>query len=86
MQLIELARQALVLGCILSAPVLVASLVASAVMGFITTSVRLQDPQIAHLPRQLAVAAVLLGTGTAGASLLVRFATELFRAIPRLVP
>jgi flagellar biosynthesis protein FliQ len=84
--LVELARQALLLSLTLSVPVLAAGLAASAVAGLLATSARLHDASLAHLPRQLAVAAVVLAMGASGAAAIVRFASALWSSIPALVP
>ena len=85
MQLVELAQRALLLALTLSVPALAAGLVAGALVGLVATSVRLHDPALAALPRQLAVAAALLATGAAGAASIVRFAGAVWAAIPSLV-
>ena len=86
MALAELARQALFLTLTLSVPALAASLAAGAVVGIVATSLRLHDPALTLLPRQLAVGAVLLVSGSAGAAAIVRFASALWSSIPALVP
>lgn len=85
MQLVELAQQALLLALTLSVPALAAGLVAGVVAGLAATSARLHDATLAALPRQLAVAAVLLATGATGAASIARFARSLWAAIPTLV-
>ncbi len=86
MALVELARQALYLTLTLSVPVLAASFAAGAVTGLFATAMRLHDASVTHLPRQLAVGAVLLASGASGAALITRFAWSLWAAIPSLVP
>lgn len=86
MALVELTRQALLLTLTLSVPLLAASLAAGAVAGLVATSMRLHDASVTHLPRQLAVGAVLLASGATGAALITQFARSVWVAIPSLVP
>lgn len=82
----ELAREALLLAALLSAPALLASLFASALAGLASSRAQLSDPAIAHAPRVFAVTAGLaLGAGWMGATLL-RFTRALWDAMPALVP
>ncbi len=86
MALAELARQALFLTLTLSLPALAASLAAGVAVGLVATSLRLHDPTLSLLPRQLAVGAALLASGGVGAAAMVRFAEALWSSIPSLVP
>ena len=81
MALADLARQALVLALALSTPPLLAALVAGAVVGVVAVAVRAHELASSPLPRQLAVGAVALAAGSAGAGALVRFAQAAWAAL-----
>jgi flagellar biosynthesis protein FliQ len=81
----EITQQALILALVLSVPALAASLAAGLLTGLLGSSTQIQDPSVSHLPRLIAVTAVLVIAGAWGAHSLLRFTTELWQAIPALV-
>lgn len=81
----RLAVHALYLVLLLSAPGLIASLVAGVVMGLLQAVTQVQDHALSYLPRLLAVGLVLAFTGAWMGAELVRFTTQVWESIPRLV-
>ena len=81
----ELTQQALYIALWLSLPALAVGAVVGVCVGLIASATQASDPALSHLPRMLAVALVLVGFGGVGATALVHFAHEIWRAIPSLV-
>ncbi|MBI5515693.1 MAG: flagellar biosynthetic protein FliQ [Deltaproteobacteria bacterium] len=81
----ELTQQALLLAVVLSGPALLAAAVVGVVMGLFSAATQIQDSAVGFLPKFVAVALVLVGLGAWGASTLLRFTHELWRALPTLV-
>ena len=84
--LVQLAREALALVLLLSAPPLLAALGAGLVTGVLQAATQVQEPSIGVVPRvaaalgALAVAAPWIGARTA------RFAAECLDLLPRVAP
>jgi flagellar biosynthetic protein FliQ len=62
-QLVDAARDALLLALSLSLPVLGVAAVVGLVVAALQAAVQIQDPTVAHLPRLLAVVAALVVLG-----------------------
>ncbi len=61
--LVAHAQAALMLGVLLSLPVLLAALAAGLVVGSLQSATQIQDPAVSHLPRVLAGALALAVAG-----------------------
>jgi len=83
---VELAREALLLAALLSAPALLAGLAVSVVVGLAATRAQLGDPAIAQAPRAFAVTAAVALAGRWMGDTLLRFTRALWQAMPALVP
>lgn len=81
----ELAQQALLLVLTLSLPALLAAAALGVVVGLLAAATQINDSALSFTPRLLGVALVIVLLGGWGASTLLRFTTELWRAIPSLV-
>ena len=81
----ELTQQGLMLVLVLSVPALAAGAVMGLVAGLFTSATQNNDSSLTFLPKLIAVALVIVVLGPWGASTLVRFTTEMWRAMPTLV-
>jgi flagellar biosynthesis protein FliQ len=84
-ELPQLAVHALYLVLVLSAPSVIASLLAGILMAFLLTITRVTDHSLAHLPKLLAVGLALAFTGSWMSERLVRFTVGIWESIPRLM-
>jgi flagellar biosynthesis protein FliQ len=79
---LRVVREGLLLVLLVSAPVLLASLVVGLVVGSLQAATQIQDPSIAFVPKLVAVCAVLLVSGPLLGAHVVRFAQALLVLIP----
>lgn len=84
-ELAELAYQALRLALWISAPVLLASVLAGLVTGVLQAATQVQDAALSFVPRLLAVAVALFLAAPWISESLVTFTTTLWRQMPRLL-
>ena len=77
-------REGLILVLLVSAPALLASLVAGLVVGVLQAATQIQDPAVAYVPKLVAVLLVLLVSGPFLGAQVVRFAQALLLAIPMI--
>jgi flagellar biosynthetic protein FliQ len=80
--LLRVAREGLLLAVILSAPVVLASLVVGLVVSVLQATTQIQEQTLSFAPK---LVAVLLALGIAGpwmGAQLVRFTSALFQAVP----
>lgn len=83
--LVLLSAETLYLVLIVSMPALVASLAVGLGLGVLQAVTQVQEQTLTFVPKLVAVAAVLAVLGGWMTGELVRFTTELWTAIPRLV-
>ena len=69
----------------LSLPALLAAAALGVVVGLLAAATQINDSALSFTPRLLGVALVIVLLGGWGAATLLRFTTELWRAIPALV-
>jgi flagellar biosynthetic protein FliQ len=81
----ELTQQSLMLVLILSIPALAAGAVIGLFAGLFTSATQINDSSLTFLPKLIAVALVIVVLGPWGATTLVRFTSEMWRAMPTLV-
>ncbi len=84
--LLGLAREALLVALLISAPPLLAALAVGLVAGVLQAATQVQDPSLPVVPR---LVAVLLALGCAAPWLgarLVRFAASCLELLPRVAP
>jgi flagellar biosynthesis protein FliQ len=74
--LLHLAREALLLALLLSAPPLAAALLAGLVTGLLQAATQVQEPSLSAVPRIAAVLGALVVAGPWIGARLVRFAAE----------
>jgi flagellar biosynthetic protein FliQ len=82
--LLRVAREALLLVLVLSAPALLASLVVGLVVGLLQATTQVQEPTLTFVPKLLAVFLVLALSAPWMGVQLLRFSTVIFEALPRL--
>jgi len=75
-------REGLILVLLVSAPVLLASLVTGLVVSALQAATQMQDPSIAFVPKLVVVVLVLLAMGPLLGAHVLRFAQALLLAIP----
>lgn len=83
--LVLLSAETLYLVLVVSMPALVASLVVGLGLGVLQAVTQVQEQTLTFVPKLVAVAAVLALMGGWMTGELVRFTTELWTAIPRIV-
>ena len=81
----ELTQQGLLLVLMLSLPALIAGAAVGVIVGLFGAATQINDATLTFLPKLVAVALVIVIFGAWGGQTLVRFASELWRAIPVLV-
>jgi flagellar biosynthesis protein FliQ len=84
--LLHVAREALAVALLVSAPPLAAGLAVATVTGVLQAATQVQEPTVAVVPR---LAAVLVALGLAApwiGARVVRFATECFALAVRIAP
>jgi flagellar biosynthetic protein FliQ len=83
--LVLLSAETLYLALVVSMPALVASLAVGLGLGVLQAVTQVQEQTLTFVPKLVAVAAVLALLGGWMTGELVRFTTELWTSIPRLV-
>lgn len=81
---LRLVREALLLGVLVSAPPLLASLVVGLVVGALQSATQIQDHSVVFVPKVLAVVSVLLVSGPVLGAHVVRFEQALLALIPMI--
>ena len=81
----HLAAQALYLVLVISAPALLAALAAGVLMGLLQAVTQIQEQALSYVPRLLAVGVALAISGGWMGGHLLRFTSQLWESIPRLV-
>jgi type III secretory pathway component EscS len=84
--LLHLAREALLLALVLSAPPLGAALLVGLVTGVLQAATQVQEPSLGVVPRLAAVLAALLAAAPWTGARLVRFAADCLSLLPRIAP
>ncbi len=81
----DLARSAIMIALLVSAPMLLVALAVGLVISILQTVTQIQEQTLAFVPKLLAVAATFLVALPGVLQLLVRYTTELFRGLPGLI-
>jgi flagellar biosynthetic protein FliQ len=81
---VDLARNAIMLCLLVSAPMLIVALVLGLVVSVLQAVTQIQEQTLAFVPKLIGVAAVFLLALPWILQTLVRYTTELFRSIPSL--
>lgn len=82
---LDLARNALVTAMLLAGPLLGTALVIGLVVSIVQAVTSIQEQTLSFVPKLFAVGAVFLFLLSWMLQVLVRYTTELFRALPGLV-
>jgi flagellar biosynthesis protein FliQ len=82
---VDLARNAVMLCLLLSAPLLAVALVVGLVISVLQAVTQIQEQTLSFVPKLFAVAAVFLVALPWLLQMMVKYTTELFRSIPTLV-
>ena len=83
---LDFAKQALLVGLEVSAPLLIASLVVGVVIGVLMAATQIQEFTLTFVPKPLAMGLVLLLTGPWMLRTLVTFAQWIFQRIAGVAP
>lgn len=78
----RVAREALYLAILVSAPALIAAVLVGVVVGIVQTVTQLQESTLSFVPKMAAVLLVLAVLGPWMASEIVRFTTVLWSSLP----
>ena len=84
--LLHLAREAVVLGLLLSAPPLAAALLTGLLTGVLQAATQVQEPTLGVVPRLVAVLGSLAFAGPWIGARLVRFAADCLALVSRVAP
>lgn len=82
---LNIGRQALELGLMLSAPLLVTALVVGVVIGLFQAATQINEMTLSFIPKLLGVSAAAVATGPWMLRLLVDYTRQLFESIPSLI-
>jgi flagellar biosynthesis protein FliQ len=82
--ILTVARQALLLVLVLSAPILLVSVAVGLLFGILQAATQIQEQTLSFVPKLIAVAVTLAVTASWIGGQLVRFATVVWSGIPRL--
>jgi len=84
--LLHVAREALVLGLLLSAPPLCAALLVGLLTGVAQAATQVQEPSLGVVPRLVSVLGALLIAGPWIGARLLRFAGDCLTLVARIAP
>lgn len=83
--ILDIATKALWATALVSAPILVTAMVVGLLVGVLQSVTQLQEATLSFVPKFIAVAAVIVLSGSWMLQTLVDFTRELFRMVPNLV-
>lgn len=83
--ILDIATKALWATALVSAPILVTAMVVGLLVGLLQSVTQLQEATLSFVPKFIAVAAVIVVSGSWMLQTLVDFTRELFRMVPTLV-
>ena len=81
---VDLARNAIMLALLVSAPMLIVALVLGLLVSIVQAVTQIQEQTLAFVPKLVGVAAVFLIMLPWILQTLIRYTTELFRSIPSM--
>ena len=81
----DLARNAMMVALLVSAPMLAVALIVGLIVSILQTVTQIQEQTLSFVPKLLAVAVTFLVAMPWILQLLVRYTTELFRSLPGMV-
>jgi flagellar biosynthetic protein FliQ len=84
--IIDLARRAMLMALLLSAPMLAAALVVGVLISVLQAVTQIQEQTLAFVPKFVAVAVVMLLALPWMLQIATRHTSDLFRSLPGLVP
>ena len=84
MSLVQFAKEALLLAVIVSAPVVLASLLVGLLVSVVQATTQIQEQTLSFVPKLVAVVLALLISGPWVGAQLVRFAALVLDAVPRV--
>lgn len=83
---LDLGRNAIIIGLKLAAPVLISSMISGVVVSIILAATQIQEFTLTFIPKIVAVAVTVLIVGPMMFRLLVDFSGRLLIALPNMVP
>ena len=83
--IVDLARNAIMTGLLLSGPLLAVALIVGLVVSVIQAVTQIQEQTLAFVPKLLAVAGTALVALPWMIQVMIKYTTELFRSFPTLV-
>jgi flagellar biosynthetic protein FliQ len=83
---LEIAKQALIVGLEVSGPLLLVSLVVGTVIGILMAATQVQEFTLTFVPKLLALGLVLMLAGPFMMRSLITFATTLLNRLPSMAP
>ena len=82
---LDVGRQALQVGLMLSAPLLVTALVVGVIIGLFQAATQINEMTLSFIPKLIAVSAAGVITGPWMLRVLVSYTRQLFESIPSLI-
>lgn len=82
---LNIGRQALELGLMLSAPLLLTALVVGVVVGLFQAATQINEMTLSFIPKLIGVSVAAVATGPWMLRLLVDYTRQLFESIPLLI-
>ena len=83
--IVDLARNAIMTGLLLSGPLLMVALVVGLIISVIQAVTQIQEQTLSFVPKLVAVGATFLVALPWILQLLIKYTTELFRSLPSFV-
>ena len=83
--IVDLARNAIMTGLLLSGPLLMVALVVGLIISVIQAVTQIQEQTLAFVPKLLAVAGTFLIALPWMIQIMIKYTTELFRSFPTLI-
>ncbi|MBV6521250.1 MAG: hypothetical protein MNPFHGCM_01383 [Gemmatimonadaceae bacterium] len=81
----DLARNAMMVGMLIAAPLLIVALLVGLVVSILQTVTQIQEQTLSFVPKLVAVAATFLVALPWMLQLLVEYTAQLFRSLPGLI-
>ncbi len=84
-EIVRIAREGLLLVIVLSAPILIVSMVVGLIVSLMQAATQVQEQTLTFVPKLVAVVVTLIALGPWIGATLLRFTRLLFEGFPRIV-